>query len=212
LPCDQVTPRAAPVLDGDEAARKTKVAYTRDRSVNMQSPPPRLRRHRRLTSVSAALLILTAAAAVNAQAPVPMVPALQEPTRRLWALDLDGGASRDLGPSGGWRAFGRIGAGLGWFDGQRLLGATLALGGHRSSRATLGLGGQIASVQSGLGATATVMRDLTHGGFGAAVGGSFSLLNVQAQIFQNGPSTRAVTIFLRAPLGLLLHIWRSRPR
>ena len=111
-----------------------------------------------------------------------------------------------------WRAFGRVGAGLGHFDGQRLLSATLELGTHGASRTTLGLSGQIVSVQAGLGATATVLRDVSHGGYGAGLGVGFSFLQLQGLVFQNGPATRALTLFLRAPLGLLIHVWRARSR
>jgi hypothetical protein len=136
-------------------------------------------------------------------------PDIREPARRFVALDVDGGAARELSPAR-WRAFGRVGAGLGHFDGQRLLSATLEVGAHGASRTTVGLGAQIVSVQTGLGATATVLRDLGDGGFGAGLGIGFSVLQVQAQVFQKGPATRALTLFLRAPLGLLFQLWRER--
>ncbi len=146
------------------------------------------------------------AAARTARAQIPMVA---EPTRRYLALDLDLGGTRQLEPSR-TLAFGRLGLGLGWFDGQRVLGTTVEAGVQRGGRATLGVAAQLASVQSGLGATATVMRDLTEGGFGAGLGVGFSFLHLQAQVFQRGPGARSASLFLRVPLGLLFHVWRSR--
>ena len=165
----------------------------------------------RLCPIAAALLLL-AAAPRSARA---QMPEIYGPPRLLWALDLDGGLTRELGSGGAssrWRAFGRVGAGIARFDGLRLQSATLELGGHRSSRRTLGLAAQIASVQMGLSTTATLMRDLTHGGFGAGLGAGFSFLQLQGQLFQNGPATRAVSLFLRVPVGLLFHVWRTRAR
>jgi hypothetical protein len=151
-------------------------------------------------------LLLALGAAVPARAQPPLAV---EPTRRLWALDLDGGATRDGDPAR-WRVFGRVGVGAARFDGRRLLSTTVELGVHGGSRSTLGLAGQLAYVQSGLGLTGTVLRDLKWSGFGAGLGASFSFLHAQAQWFTRGPSRRSLSLFLRAPLGLLWHLWRGR--
>jgi hypothetical protein len=148
--------------------------------------------------------------AVAAARPARAQPAVGgEQARRIWALDLDGGATREMDP-GRWRAFGRVGAGAARFDGRRLLSTTVELGVHGDSRATLGVGGQIAYVESGLGLTGTVVRDLKWEGFGAGLGASFSFLHAQALWFTSGPARLSLSLFLRAPLGLLWHVWRGR--
>jgi hypothetical protein len=123
--------------------------------------------------------------------------------RRFVALDLDAGGARD---SSGWQLFGRAGAGLSLFDGQRLWTATVDVAGFRSDRRTVGLSGQFASVATGLGATVTVLRDVTEGAFGAGAGVSFSLVHVQALVFADEPRTKKLVFFVRVPVGLLGHV------
>jgi hypothetical protein len=175
-------------------------------NVAMKDPrPPAMRPLARM--LPALLFALTAAAGpARAQPPV----AVSSP-RRIWALDLDGGATRQLDP-GHWRAFGRVGAGLARFDGRSLLSATAELGVHRDSRMTLGLAGQLAHVESGLGLTGTIVGDLEHDGFGGGLGASFSFLHAQALWFTRGPAGLSLSFFLRAPLGLLWHVLRGSSR
>ncbi len=158
----------------------------------------------RLLAACPVALLATVTLAVPARAQIPTV---SEPLRPHPALDLDGGLLRDR-DGHLWAAFGRIGAGVFWFDGARLLATTVELGQPWSSRRTLGLAAQLAHIQSGLGATVTVVRDLGHGGVGAGLGASFSLVNVQAVLLTAGGTARTVSFFLRLPLGLLWHAWR----
>ena len=157
--------------------------------------------------------IFTCLALLGAQflAPAPArAQAPREPFRRFIALDLDLGGARDLTAATN-HAFARAGAGLAWLDGQYLLATEVEAARILSDRTTLGLGAQFVSIESGLGATITATRDLTHAGFGAGAGVSFSLLNLQALLFSDEPQTRAVLLFLRLPAGLFLHLARGGP-
>ena len=127
---------------------------------------------------------------------------IDQPFRPHLAVDLDGGMTRDRDRRV-WQAFGRAGVGALWFDGQRLLATTVELGRPWSGERTLGLAAQFAYIQTGLGATATALRDLRRGGFGLGVGVSFSFLHVQALVLTREPVARTATFFLRLPLGLL---------
>jgi hypothetical protein len=142
--------------------------------------------------------------------PGPMV-GIDQPLRPHLAVDLDGGISRDRDRRV-WQAFGRAGVGALWFDGQRLLATTVELGQPWSSERTLGLAAQFAHIQTGLGATATALRELRRGGFGLGVGVSFSFLHAQALVLTRGPVARTATFFLRVPLGLLRAVYYSRSR
>jgi hypothetical protein len=133
----------------------------------------------------------------------------QHPTVPLLAVDADLGGSLALG--GGHRTwFGRVGAGLSLWNGDRLIDVTAEFGGWLNERRTLGLGGRYLSAHTGLGATATVMREIAHdhqghGAWGAGAGVSFSLVNVQAVTFSSDPRASRFMLFVRVPLGLITH-------
>jgi hypothetical protein len=144
----------------------------------------------------------------------PLVFAAQ-PTVPLVAVDVDLGGS--LAPGGEHRTwFGRIGAGLSLWNGARLIDVTAEWGGWRNQRTTLGLATRYLSAHTGLGATATVVREVgqNENAWGAGAGVSFSVVNLQAIVFASDPHATRVQMFVRMPLGLMAHellkAWRAK--
>lgn len=148
----------------------------------------------------AASLLLGARDAA-AQAPL-VFP--KKPTVPVFALDLDlGGAQAPGGDPRLW--FGRIGAGLSFWNGERLIDVTTEWGTWRNDRRTFGLSTRYLSASTGLGATATVVHDVDSEAWGGGVGVSYSLLNLQAIVIDTLPRTTRLTLFVRIPFGLITH-------
>ena len=121
------------------------------------------------------------------------------------SVDLDGGAARSLETSR-WLLLGAATAGLGLYDGSRIWSLSAGLRGVRGDERAALVTVSRSSVETGIGLHAGALWDLGRDAAGAAVGLSWSLLNLEGDLLFDGPRTRYVLLFIRVPVGFLTYI------
>lgn len=125
------------------------------------------------------------------------------------ALNLDAGL--DLGSRDNRRHWlGAAAAGLGLFNGSHVWELTAGLRNIVNHRNDLTVALARMGVDNGLGIHAEGIWSLTDSAAGVGAGLSFSILNLEGVALADKQRTRQVSLFLRVPIGLIIHAGRSR--
>jgi len=166
-----------------------------------------MRRHHILFLLCLGGLAVAHPGAAHAQPPMPT----RGVDHRYLALNLDGGGLWQTGSEPSWAALGRVGAGIGWFNGARVRSVQVETGLHSGGQWILGAGVELASVQTGVAAGAAVLRNLSSDAFGARLELGLSLLRFQGAAFADSEGTKQVGAFLRIPVGLIAAVLLQKP-
>jgi hypothetical protein len=121
------------------------------------------------------------------------------------AFQIEGGIARDI-ERHRWVGLVGAAAGVGLYDGNRLWELTA---GAQVGRRVVTISLDRTSVQTGLGLHGTTLWDLDRRAPGLGVGVSFSLLEVQGSLVLDDPLAGYVSVFLRVPVGFLIHLGRG---
>jgi hypothetical protein len=117
------------------------------------------------------------------------------------ALNLDGARSRFLGAAS---------AGVGIFNGSHVWECTAGLRDifqdHREMAVALARSG----VENGLGFHAEGLWGIAAAAAGAGAGLSFSIVNVEGSVLFDPHRTKYLSLFLRVPVGLMIHAATTR--
>jgi hypothetical protein len=118
-----------------------------------------------------------------------------------FAVDADAGGGRATGH--GWGFYGGLGLGVYQVTDARYVGLTATASYVPWQPFAFGVAAAIAHVQTGLGFGAGG-HVTTHGVWGVHGGPSVSVLHLEGQIQFDDATTKAIVLFLRIPVGLIV--------
>lgn len=124
------------------------------------------------------------------------------------ALNLDGGLARNFA-SERFRWLGAASAGLGYFNGSHVWDFTVGLRDGLHDRRELMFSVARQGVENGLGFHAEGLCGFAPVAAGVGAGLSFSILNAEAAMLFDDARTKYLSLFLRVPVGLIIHSARS---
>jgi len=129
------------------------------------------------------------------------------PYAHFVALNLDGGLARSFA-SNRFRWLGAAAAGLGLFNGSHVWDFTVGLRDMLHDRRELTVSVARQGVENGLGFHAEGLCGFVPVASGVGAGVSFSILNVEAAMLFDRARTKYLSLFLRVPVGLIIHTAR----
>jgi hypothetical protein len=132
-------------------------------------------------------------------------PELKTADARFVAVDLDGGVARSSETSR-WLLLGAATAGLGLYDGVRILSFGAGIRGMRGDQRAVIATASRTSVGTGIGLHAGALWDLGRAAPGASAGLSLSVFNLQGDLLFDGPRTLYLSLFVRVPAGFLAYL------
>lgn len=125
------------------------------------------------------------------------------------AVNLDGGlALQSHGDGRRW--LGAAAAGLGLYNGNHVWEATVGLRAVIHDRRELSVALARMGIENGLGFHAEGIWSFSDTAAGAGAGLSFSVLNAEGMVLFDSNRTKCLLLFLRLPVGLMIHVGHSR--
>jgi len=153
----------------------------------------------------AAIASVSAPCRATAQALRVNPDQLKTADARFVALDLDGGVARSSEVSR-WLLLGAATAGLGLYDGVRILTFAAGIRGMRGDERAAIATVSRTSVGTGIGLHAGALWDLGRAAPGASAGFGLSVFNLQGDLLFDGARTCYLSLFVRIPAGFLAYL------
>jgi hypothetical protein len=129
-------------------------------------------------------------------------PESTRPNAPFVALDLSGGVARNF-EAPRWSLLGAATAGVGLYNGKRVLSFAAGVRGLRNDQRALVVTASHITLGSGVGMHGGALWDFSRDAPGASAGLSLALFNLQADLLFDDARTFYLSAFLRVPLGFL---------
>jgi hypothetical protein len=156
-----------------------------------------------------AALVVVAAIAHTSPARTETFPLeASRPYAPFVALNLDAGLARNF-TRDRFRWLGAAAAGVGLFNGSHVWDFTAGLRDTLRDRRELTVSVARQGVENGFGFHAEGLCGLAPVAAGVGAGLSFSILNAEAAMLFDHPRTKYLSLFLRVPVGMIVHAARS---